>query len=160
MTATHVTPAENPVTVILPDGSTLKSTHVRELDLPQLPMAARIGHLIPGLASQSLISMVQLTDAGCEVYFLKHCVTVTYRGRVVLECAKDINNKLWMVQIKTEKPAAEPVSPTNMSFENTNHITTDQWQNMRENGSNVGQSGQFLGNIVHVPSEQIIANIT
>ena len=30
---------------------------------------------------------------------------------------------------------------------------------MRENGSNVGQSGQFLGNIEHVPSEQIIANI-
>ena len=51
------------------------------------------------------------------------------------------------------------VSPTNMSFESANHITTDQWQNMRENGSNFGKSGQFLGNIVHV-SEQIIANIT
>ena len=33
-TATQVTPAENPVTVTIPDGSTLKSAHVRELDLP------------------------------------------------------------------------------------------------------------------------------
>ena len=33
-TATKVTPAENPVTVTIPDGSTLKSTHVRVLDLP------------------------------------------------------------------------------------------------------------------------------
>ena len=48
-TATKVTPAKNPVTVTIPDGSTLKSTHVRELDLPQLPIAARIGHVIPGL---------------------------------------------------------------------------------------------------------------
>ena len=31
---------------------------------------------------------------------------------------------------------------------------------MRKNGSNFGQSGQFLGNIVHVPSDQIIAYIT
>ena len=31
---------------------------------------------------------------------------------------------------------------------------------MRENGSNFGQNGQFLGNIVHVPHEQIMANIT
>ena len=47
-----------------------------------------------------------------------------------------------------------------MSFESINHVTTDQWQNMRENGSNFGQSGQFLGNIEHVPSDQVIVNIT
>ena len=94
-TATKVTHANNPVTFTIPDGSTLKSTH-RELDLPQLPMAARIGHVIPGLASRSLMSVVQLTYAGCGVHFLKHYVTVTYRGRVVLEGAKDINNKIWM----------------------------------------------------------------
>ena len=47
-----------------------------------------------------------------------------------------------------------------MSFESANHVTTDQWQNMRENRSNVGQSGQFLGNITHVPNEHVIANIT
>ena len=139
-TATKVTPATNPVTVTIPDGSTLKSTQVRKLDLPQLPMAARIGHVIPGLASRSLISVVQLTDAGCGVYFLKHCVTVTYRGRVVLEGAKDINTKLWMVRLRNETPSAEATAQSGMSFESVNHVTTDQWQNMRENRSNFGQS--------------------
>ena len=159
-TATKVTPAKNPATVTTPDGSTLKSTHVRELDLPQLPMAARIGHVIPGLASRSLISVVQLTDHGCGVYFLKHCVTVTYRGRVVLEGARDINTKLWMVRLTKETPSAEPAAQAGTSFENANHVTTDQWQNMRENRSNFGQSGQFLGNITHTPNEHVIANIT
>ena len=103
--------------------------------------------------------MVQLTDAGCGVYFLKHCVTVTYRGRVVLEDAKDINSKLWMVRLNNETPAAEPTSPSNMSFESANHVTTDQWQNMGENESDFGQNRQFMGDIVHVPNEQIMANI-
>ena len=85
-TSTQFTPAENPVTVTIPPyGSILNSTHVRKLDLPQLPMVARLGHVIPGLASQSLMSVVQLPDAGCGVNFLKHCVTVMYNGRVVLE---------------------------------------------------------------------------
>ena len=130
-TATKVTPATNPVTVTIPDGSTLKSTHVRKLDLPRLPMAARIGHVIPGLASQSLVPVVQLTDAGCGSRFLKHCVTVTHKGRVELEGAKDINNKLWMVRLKNETPSAEPAAQSGMSFESANHVTTDQWQNMR-----------------------------
>ena len=52
------------------------------------------------------------------------------------------------------------MSPTNILFESVNHVTTDQWQNVRENGSNFGQNGHFIGNIVHVPNEQIMANIT
>ena len=31
---------------------------------------------------------------------------------------------------------------------------------MRENGKNVVQNGQFLGNIVHVPNEQFMVNMT
>ena len=67
--------------------------------------------------------VVQLIDAGCGVYFIKHCVAVMYNG-------------------------------------NANHVTTDQWQNMRENGNNFVQDWQFLGNIVHVPNEQFVANMT
>ena len=93
-TACKVTPADNPITVTMPDGSALNSTHVRKLDLPQLPMAARLGHVIPGLDSRSLMSVVQLTGVGCGVNFLKHCVTVTYNDRVVLGGAREISNKL------------------------------------------------------------------
>ena len=122
-------------------------------------MAAILGHVIPGLASRSLMSVVQLTYAGCGANFLKHCVTMTYNGRVVLEDAKDIISKLWMVRLPHEKPAVGPGSPSNMLFESANYVTTDQWQNMCENGSNFVQNGQFLGNIVHVPNEHIMANL-
>ena len=106
------------------------------------------------------MSVVQLTDAGCGVNFLKHCVTVTYNGRIVLEGARDITNKLWIVRLADEKPPSGPVSPSNMMFESANHVTTDQWQNMRENGSNFGQNGQFLQNVALVPNDQIMPNIT
>ena len=125
--ANKVTPADNPLTVTILDGTALKSTHVRKLDLPQLPMTARLGHVIPGLVSQSLMSVVQLTDASYGVHFLKHCVAMTYNGRVVLEGARNSSSTLWMVRLTNEKPAAGPGSPSNVLFESANHVTTDQW---------------------------------
>ena len=106
----------------------------------------------PRSASQSLVAVVQLTNDGCGVNFLKHCIIVTYHGRVVLQGAKGTSNKLLMERITNEKPATGPGSQSNMLFESANCVTTDQWQNMRENGSNFGQNGQFLGNIVQVPN--------
>ena len=51
---------------------------------------------------------------------------MAYNDRVVLEGAKDINGKLWMVRLTNEKQPTETVSQTNISFENANHVTTDQ----------------------------------
>ena len=59
-TATGISVATNPITVTIPDGSRLTSTHKRELNLPQLPKAARTGHIIPGMSSYSLMSVVTL----------------------------------------------------------------------------------------------------
>ena len=67
--ATGVSVATNPVTVTIPDGSRLTSTHKRELDLPQLPKAARSGRVIPGMPSYSLMSVVTLCNAGCKLLF-------------------------------------------------------------------------------------------
>ena len=58
------------------------------LDIPDLPMAARNGHIIPGLASNSLISVVVLCEARCEVSFNKYGVTVKYNGKTVLRGSK------------------------------------------------------------------------
>ena len=77
-----------------------------------------------------------------------------------MEGARDIDNKMWMVRLTNETPSAEPAAQSGMLSESANHVTTDQWQNMRENENNFGQSGQFLGNITHLPSHHVIANIT
>ena len=60
-----------PISVTLTDGDQLHSTHIGELDMPRLPKSARECHIIPDLASYSLISVVKLCEAGCEVSFTK-----------------------------------------------------------------------------------------
>ena len=63
--------AISPLKVRLPDGAQVASTHTCQLDIPQLPDKAKLGHIIPGLASHSLLSVVRLCNAGCEVTFTK-----------------------------------------------------------------------------------------
>ena len=55
--------AVNPISVTLPDGDQVHSTHIGNLDMPQLPKSARVCHIIPDLASYSLILVVKLCEA-------------------------------------------------------------------------------------------------
>jgi hypothetical protein len=43
----------------------MQSTHVGKLDLPSLPLKARLVHIFPQLAADSLLSVGQLCDSGC-----------------------------------------------------------------------------------------------
>ena len=63
-------PVTNPITVMQPDGDAMVSTHTSDLDLPQLPQAARRCHILPAI-KHSLILVVKLCEAGCEVKFIK-----------------------------------------------------------------------------------------
>jgi len=80
----EITVAKSPMKVTIPDGKSIQSTHTCKLAIPQLPDAARIGHIIPGLASHSLLSVFKLCNAGCEVTFTKIECIVRYRGSIVL----------------------------------------------------------------------------
>ena len=55
------------LTVKLPNGDTVRSRHITELDLPLLSRGGREAHIVPGLASHSLVSVVKLCNAGCQV---------------------------------------------------------------------------------------------
>ena len=70
-TVTNKQVAVTPISVTLPDGDQVLYTHIGDLDMPQLPKSAREFHIIPDLASYSLISVVKLCEAGCEVSFTK-----------------------------------------------------------------------------------------
>ena len=93
--------ATMPIKVTIPDGSQVHSTHTCQLAIPELPDNARIGHIIPGLASHSLLSAVKLCNAGCEVSFTKIECIVKYRGRVVLKGHKCSKTGMWMVPLDT-----------------------------------------------------------
>ena len=49
-----------PINVVIPDGSKIQCMHECDKDLPLLSPEACYGYAIPGLAQQSLISVVQL----------------------------------------------------------------------------------------------------
>ena len=64
----HKRKAENPIMVTVANGERVRSTHDGALDIPGLPPSARYAHVIPGIR-HSLLSIVRLCNAGCEVVF-------------------------------------------------------------------------------------------
>ena len=67
--------------------------------------------MIPGLAAHSLLSIVQLCNAGCEVGITKIACTVHYRGRLILQGEKSSRTGLWMVPLDT-RPSTLNTGPS------------------------------------------------
>ena len=109
----------------LPDGNKVISTFKCTLDIPGLPQEAQRGHIIPGLASHSLMSVVTLCNAGCNVIFNKTGVRVTYNGRVIMTRRKYEWIGLWTVPLN---PLSNPIvtltlEPTTPNLEASNRPT-------------------------------------
>jgi hypothetical protein len=51
--------SRNPLTVRLPNGATMESSHTAELDIPEFNAAASKTHVFPGMANHSLLSVGQ-----------------------------------------------------------------------------------------------------
>jgi hypothetical protein len=49
----------NPIKIKIPNGSTIESTHVAEIDLPMLRPAAGKAHIVPALDNCSLLLLGQ-----------------------------------------------------------------------------------------------------
>jgi hypothetical protein len=56
--------SRTPLTVRLPNGSTMESSPTDELDIPKLNASASKAHVFPGLANHFLLSVRQLFDEG------------------------------------------------------------------------------------------------
>ncbi len=81
---TNMRPTSKPIIACLPNGEHVHSTQMCTLNIPALPTLAQHAHIIPGLASHSLISSVALCNAGCNVVFTKIGCTIMYHGKVIL----------------------------------------------------------------------------
>ena len=94
--------AVDPITVTLPDGSTINSTHVGDLDIPELPPEARTAHIFPDLKHHALISIGIFCDHGCDVHFQNHKVSVLYKGKEILQGPRD-SQGLWRLEIPSDE---------------------------------------------------------
>ena len=70
----NLQPAIRPLTINLPDGMKVKSTHTCNISIPGLPMVL-VGHVVPKLSITLLIGIRVLCDAGCEVVFTEKIAT-------------------------------------------------------------------------------------
>ena len=99
--------ADQAVTVSLPDGSTVTSTHTATLDLPSLPQgSARNVHLFPSFTG-SLLSISVFCDAGLSVQFDSDQVTVRApHGPPILHGTRCPRTRLWFVNLPVTPPPA------------------------------------------------------
>ena len=93
-------PATKPLTINLPDGRQIKSTHICDIDIPGLPTTLT-GHIVPGLAVASLFGIRVLCKAGCKVLFDNEKCDVCYNGKLILRGYKDPSTDLWTLPIVT-----------------------------------------------------------
>ena len=66
--------ARTPLTINLPDGKKIYSTHMCDSNIPDLPTVL-MGHIVPSLTIASLIGIRPLCKAGCTVTFDNKNVT-------------------------------------------------------------------------------------
>ena len=103
-------PTSCPITIRLPNGEHVVSTHEAELDVPiMLLPAARHVHLVLGLHNCSLLSIGQLCDSGYEVTFTRTLMTVFLAGQCILQGHHSESTRLWHVT-STCLPNLLPVS--------------------------------------------------
>jgi hypothetical protein len=84
-----------PLSVKMPNGTSIQSSHTCDLLLTDLPPQARKSHVLSGIVHNSLISVGQLCDNGCDISFNKERVSVTNNGKCIMLGACDPQSDLW-----------------------------------------------------------------
>jgi hypothetical protein len=101
-----------PLTVRLPNGATMDSSHTADLDIPELNSAASKAHVFPVMAHHSLLSVGQLCDKGYIVTFKQDTVTIcNSKSSKLLSGPRDVNTRLWRINLKqTNKDIPDPIA--------------------------------------------------
>jgi hypothetical protein len=104
--------SRNPLTVRLPNGATMESSHTADLDIPELNAAAFKAHVFPGMANHSLLSVGQLCDEGYIVTLRQDTVTICNSDNSkLLSCPRDETTGLWRINLKqTNKHKPDPIA--------------------------------------------------
>jgi hypothetical protein len=110
-----------PLTVRLPNGDTMESSHTAELDIPKLNAAASKAHVLPGMSNHSLLSVGQLCGGGYIVTFKQAAVTICDPDNSqILSGPRDLNTGLWRINLKqTNSHIPEPIENNVYELRNT-----------------------------------------
>ena len=149
------TPMENmrtavdPLTINLPHGGIVTSTHLCDIVIPGLPTVLT-GHIVPGLKMASLLGIRILCKAGCVVTFTDKNCEVRFNKKLILQGTKDPSTDLWTLPItpaaiQTQsnialgKDRCDPKNPTPVAVAAFTH-------SIRTRANAVKYAHQSLGN--------------
>jgi hypothetical protein len=83
------------LTVRLPNGATMESTHTATSDIPELNKAESITHIFPGMVNHSLLSVGKLCNEGSYFTLKIDAVTIYNPQDVqILKGARDLDTGL------------------------------------------------------------------
>jgi hypothetical protein len=109
------------LTVRLPNGATMESSHTADLDIPELNAAASKANVFPGMAHHSLFSVGQFYDEGYIVTFKQDTVTIcNSESSKLLSGPRDVNTGLWRINLKqTNNHIPDPIANNVYELRNT-----------------------------------------
>jgi hypothetical protein len=84
------------------------STHTAYLDIPALPLAARLVHIVPALQTQSLLSLPQLCSNGCKVTLDNDTIHIELHDKVIMSGNRCDSTGFWHLDVA--QPSASPTS--------------------------------------------------
>jgi hypothetical protein len=142
--------APHPISVMLPDGKRIHSSHICDVHIPGLPTVLT-GHIMPDMTTASLFGIRILCKARCKVTFDDDKCQVFYNDKVILTGHKDPISDLWTLPILPSNTARTSLdaqhqsplgpcmsdAPTNVANFSYHRTTTE---------SNVKFMHQSLGN--------------
>jgi hypothetical protein len=99
--------AHIPLSVNMPNDTSIQSSHTCDLLLTDFPLQAKKAHVCLGLVHNSLIYVGQLCDNRCDLTFNKDSVSVMNNKKWVMLGAHDPQSGLWRVNLKTAKPSLQ-----------------------------------------------------
>ena len=111
----NIQPASNPISVTLPDNSTMTNTHEATLRIPGVSMTASKAYVFSNMAS-SLLSIGQLCDDGCIALFTKSRVTIIKDNAVILMGNRDPDTKLWVIDLNNAPTMMPMPGPNILQF--------------------------------------------
>jgi hypothetical protein len=95
--------SQNPLTVRLPNGATMESTHTAALNIPPVKKAASIAHVFPGISNHSLLSVGKLCNEGYTVTFRNTAVAICNSQELqILKGTQDLDTGLWKINLRKE----------------------------------------------------------
>jgi len=124
-----VKPATCPLSVTLPDGSIMYSTHTALLNILELPLEARRCHVFPALnATGSLLSIGKLCDHGCIAIYDKDSVQIYRSGTLLMQGHRDKLTRLWLVDTSGGDSNATSANRYHLIANNTRTIAAAAMQ--------------------------------